>query len=103
MGHIYAEQNTLSTTAEQVFPASTTTFRHSTGDRPLRVALKNTDASIAVYLGPSTVTSSNGFKLGAGESISFDVTATQDLTDLYVVAASGTPVLGVLVIGAQGV
>lgn len=110
MGHIYSEQQAQSTTRKQVFVATAamtgasgqSIFRHSTGDRPLRVILKNHDASIVLYLGDSAVTSSTGLALAAGESVSLDVCATQDLTDLYCVAASGTPNLGILVIGQLG-
>lgn len=48
--------------------------------------LKNTDASITVYIGPATVTSSNGMPLKAGESISVDWVGL-----IQVIAASGTP------------
>jgi len=39
------------------------------------VVLTNTDATNAVWLGPSTVTSMNGFQLNAGQSISLSTTA----------------------------
>ncbi len=101
MSHVYAEQNTLSTTAEAVFPLATTLFRDTTAAQPLRVAIKNNDASLDIYVGPSTVTNAgvNGFKLKAGESISYDCFHTNDLADMYAVAASGTPSISVLVIG----
>lgn len=110
MGHIYSEQQAQSTTRKQVFVATAamtgasgqSIFRHSTSDKPLRVVLKNGDASIVQYLGDSAVTSSTGLSLAAGESITFDVNSLQDLTDLYCVAASGTPNLHILVIGQLG-
>lgn len=52
------------------------------------VTLKNTDAAIVVYFGPATVTSSNGFPLKAGESISVDWVGL-----IQVIAASATPVV----------
>lgn len=57
------------------------------------IAVTNTDASVAVYLGPAGVTSSTGYKLAAGASIGVDL----DLGEtLYGITASGTVVVGVL-------
>lgn len=56
--------------------------------RPARrsVTIKNTDTTIAVYVGPATVTTANGMPLAGGESITVDTTAL-----IQVIAASGTP------------
>lgn len=53
-----------------------------------RVILKNIDASITIYVGIGTVTSSNSIPLLAGESIAFN---TDDAVNAL--AASGTPSL----------
>lgn len=52
------------------------------------VLVRNTDATISVYVGPATVTSSNGMLLKAGESCPFTFVGL-----LQVIAASGTPVV----------
>ena len=51
-----------------------------------RIVVRNLDAAISVWVGPTTVTSANGVILKAGESRTF---YTQTL--LQVIAASGTP------------
>lgn len=54
------------------------------------VTVRNTDASLSVYLGgANTVNASTGLLLKAGESISLDTSAA-----IYVYAASGSPVVG---------
>lgn len=60
--------------------------------RPTRVGclVKNTDATITVYIGKATVTSANGMPLKAGESV---VVTAQTL--IQVIAASGTPTVAV--------
>lgn len=52
------------------------------------VTVKNVDSTITVYVGPATVTTSNGFEIKAGESKTFTWTGT-----IQVIAASGTPVV----------
>lgn len=72
-------QNALSTNAEVVL-----------GTSPNRsfAEVKNTDASISVYLGKdATVTSSNGHLLKAGEAFVFEGYTGP----IWAVAASGTP------------
>ena len=78
-----ANQNALSTSAEVVVPA-----------RPGRAfcEVKNTDAAINVYLGPSGVTSSDGHLLKPGEAFSFE----NYIGAVYAVAASGTPTVTVI-------
>ncbi len=49
--------------------------------------LRNTDATITMYVGGSSVTSATGMPLKAGESIAIDTTAA-----IYCRAASGSPV-----------
>lgn len=76
-------QNTLSTTAEKIL-----------SDRPTRKSalILNTDATISVYVGTnSSVSSSNGFVIKAGASLS--VTAG---IEWWAVAASGTPVIAII-------
>lgn len=50
------------------------------------VTIRNTDATITVYIGAATVTAGNGMPLKAGESINIDSVAL-----IQVLAASGTP------------
>ena len=50
------------------------------------ITIRNMDSSISVYIGAGTVSSSNGFLLKAGESVSVDTTAA-----VNGIAASGTP------------
>lgn len=72
--------NALSGTAEVVLAA-----------RPNRMAaiLRNTDASITIYVGDSSVDSTY-FSLPAGASLALTTTAA-----VYAVAASGTPTLAI--------
>lgn len=80
---IVASQNALSTTAEKI--ASVSAGQH-------RVIVKNTDASITVYLGHSdAVTSANGMPLLAGESI-----ALYTRGEVWAIAASGTPTVAII-------
>lgn len=79
-----AGQNALSTTAEVIFAAK--------ADR-LFAEVKNLDASITVYLGPTdAVTSSTGHALKAGESFAFE----NVIGAIYAIAASGTPTISTI-------
>lgn len=62
-----------------------------------RIVVKNTDGSADVYLGGSDVSSSNGFPLGAGESVAVPGFAGEEL---YVRTASGTVAVRVLAGGS---
>ena len=53
--------------------------------------VRNTDATISVYIGTATVTSANGMILKAGESV---VITGQNLWQ--VIAASGSPVIAII-------
>lgn len=77
-------QNALSTSAEKIVDA------HN-GMR--RVIVKNHDAAIAVYVGAdSGVTSANGYQLKTNESVTLEnVTG-----ELWAIAASGTPSIGII-------
>ena len=79
-----ASQNALSTSAEVVLAAN---------QHRVFAEIKNTDASISVYIGPdSGVTSSNGHLLKAGEAFSFE-----NMPDaVYMIAASGTPTVTII-------
>jgi hypothetical protein len=57
------------------------------------VAVTNTHASATVYLGGAGVTSSTGFPLVAGGSLSVDLDGTETL---YGITASGSVTVGVL-------
>lgn len=97
---VTARLEALSTTAEVL--VSSDALSRIEPDIPLKVAVQNVDASIAVYLGGSNVTSAgaNGYLLAAGEQISFDLYVGDVL---YAVAASGTPSVRVLEIGNKKV
>lgn len=73
-------QNALSTTREVVIPANP--GRHF-------AEVKNTDGAIAVYVGDSTVTTSTGHLLAAGEAFGFENYSGA----IYAIAASGTPTI----------
>lgn len=80
-------QNALSIAAEQILPVTRTRRR---------VAIRNLDTSIVVYIGHSSaVSSANGWPLlggtGAGESIALYTQAA-----VWAIAASGTPVVAII-------
>ena len=54
----------------------------------LGVTVKNTDASIVIFVGSETLTATNGFQLGPNEQITIPAS---DCWNIYVLAASGTP------------
>ena len=63
-------------------------------NRDLTVSMQNTDASINIYIGDSSVTSSSyGFRLIPGAALSLDLTSGNNL---YAIAASGSPKLAVI-------
>jgi hypothetical protein len=66
----------------------------SLGD-PIPCQVKNIDASITIYLGGPAVSTSTGYPLLAGASISFGFVAGDD-NALYALAASGSPKLAFL-------
>lgn len=73
---------TLSTSASLISAASTT--RHA-------ILIRNVDATISVYVGVSGVSSTTGFLLKAGESVSIYSTAA-----IYGIAASAAPAVNTL-------
>lgn len=78
-----ATRNALSTNSELISAAN---------ESRSRILVKNTDASIVVYVGEATgVTSSTGFPLAAGESVALYTTAA-----VYAIAASGTPSIAIV-------
>lgn len=79
------KQVALSTTAAKVVDAST---------KPSKVMLKNKDASIVIYVGKTGVTSSTGYALAAGVSVTLEF--DESTPEVYAVAASGTPSIMVL-------
>lgn len=99
---IYSDPNTLSTTAEALFTANF--VKSASCTNPIEVVVRNNDASITIYIGNSNVTSAGafGFTLIAGASLGFTITNPTDYKELYAVAASGTPVLGIFAIGPVG-
>lgn len=55
------------------------------------VIIRNLDSTISVYVGPATVTSSNGMLIKAGESVNVETVAL-----IQVISASGTPTVATL-------
>ena len=85
--------------------ASTATLVASENANRSGVSFKNEDASIAVRLGPSTVTkaataATAGFKLAAGEELHILSNRAEGANaagfEWYAISESGTPNLGVL-------
>jgi hypothetical protein len=93
---VYARLEPLSTTAEAI--VSSTNLTYTNTGTPYRVAIKNVDGAITVYLGGADVanTGANGYELLFGTTISLDL-YTGDV--LYAVAASGTPNIRILELG----
>ena len=61
------------------------------------LSIQNTDGTIVVYLGGSTVSSSSyGVSLAGGASITLDSLSPGE--KLYAIAASGTPKVGILMV-----
>lgn len=81
-GSIATSQVTLSTAAQVVIAASTA--RRS-------VIVRNTDASISIYVGAAGVTTTTGMIVKAGEAVTINTTAA-----IYAIAVSGTPVANTL-------
>jgi hypothetical protein len=79
---VVTAQVALSTTAAQVIA----------GNRARRsVCIRNQDASISVYVGPTGVTTATGILLKAGDPMTLYTTGP-----IFAVAASGTPTVGYL-------
>lgn len=81
--------NTLSTVSEELHYA-----RNGNGMVPEGVTVFNDDGSITVFVGGPTVSTANGIPILAGSSFSIDMVSGERL---YAVAASGTPVVRILV------
>ena len=78
-----ATQNTLSTTAELIFAARPTRTR---------ARIRNTNGTIAVFIGESdAVTSSTGWQLAALSEVDVFTTGA-----IYAIAASATPVVSLI-------
>lgn len=94
---VQSAQITTSTSIQPVWPSTSTTFLQLSGavGDPLPLQIKNIDASITIYIGGANVSSSNGYPLLAGQSISTSWLQAE-VTTLYCVAASATPKLAVL-------
>lgn len=81
-GTITTGQATLGASAAQIVPALST--RRS-------VAIRNHDAAITIYVGPSGVTTGTGFIVRPNEAVTIRTTAA-----IFAVATSGTPVVSYL-------
>ena len=81
--------NTLSTVSEVLHYA-----KNGNGMVPEGIVVFNDDATITVYVGGPTVSTANGIPVLAGNSFSIDMVSGERL---YAVAASGTPVVRILV------
>lgn len=68
-------------------------FRAGTVNDPVPIVVENTDATNAVYLGGSGVTTSTGLKLAAGASLTYNVVGNDSL---YAISA-GSVVVAVAV------
>lgn len=77
--HVASAHVTASVTAGTLVAANAT--RRS-------VVCQNLDTTITVWVGPATVTTSNGIRLQPGQSVSIDSTAL-----IQVIAESGSPVV----------
>jgi hypothetical protein len=75
---ILAETKAITTVPVKIFEAT----NPGTG-----LLIKNVDATLAVYVGGSTVTAADGFPLAAGESVSLDLNAG---TVVWVVSAGSS-------------
>lgn len=92
---VYSRQEALSTTAEALFTVAQ--IRRANVSNPIRVSVRNDDASIAVFIGGADVTTANGLEILAGVTFSFEIRSIDELP--YVVAASGTPTIHIFVLG----
>lgn len=79
------KQVALTTTAAKIVNSSET---------GATVSVKNTHASIVVYVGKAGVTSATGYPLAAGAEKVFECVGKTP--EIYAVAASGTPSVAVL-------
>jgi hypothetical protein len=64
-------------------------FRAGTFNDPVPIVIENTDATNAVYLGGSGVTTSTGIKLAAGASLTYNVIGNDSL---YAISAGSVAV-----------
>jgi len=92
---VISNQLTTSTTVAPVISGAGLDNLSGAVSDPLPLQIKNIDASITIYIGGPNVTSSNGYPLLAGQSISSSW-LQNEVTTLYCVAASGTPILAIL-------
>ena len=86
-------QNTsVTNSATAVFNPNAAPFSTLAG--PLKdVTIENVSATVTVYLGQSTVTSSTGLPLGPGQQVTFEGSSTPagaSGTAIYAITASGT-------------
>jgi len=78
-------------------PAVTTSIEARNKWQYGTISIQNTDATITVYLGGSTVSSSSyGVQLIAGASVTLDSLGPEDV--IYAIAASGTPKVATLMV-----
>lgn len=84
IGRIKSSATTVSTTATAI-PATALTGRRS-------IVVQNTGAN-DIYLGASDVTTSNGYPLSAGESLSLDLDGA---VILYGIVAAGTETVRII-------
>lgn len=87
----------LQTPRRVTLNASTATKVSSSNSNWISRIFRNTDASITMYWGDSNVTTSNGQELKAGEVLTEDIISSE----IYMIAASGTPVVSVIEVGGD--
>lgn len=84
----------MAVAAAQVSVGTSATVLNAVDADPQSVLVRSPSAATtSVYVGPSTVTTGNGFELPAGGSLSMDLAAGEQL---YGIVASGTQTVHVL-------
>lgn len=77
--------------AVTVGPETRNTWQYGT------ISVQNTDATIVVYLGGSSVSSTSyGVQLAAGASVTLDSLSPEE--KIYAIAASGSPKVAILMV-----
>lgn len=77
--------------AGRVTVGTTPTVIRNVGDAPTRLVLKNAGAA-SVFIGGSTVATTDGFELAAGATLTLD--ASQDSSDdVYAIVATAGPIV----------
>lgn len=92
-----ARKGKLQTPRRVTLNSSTAEKVSSSNSNWISRVFRNTDASITMYWGDSSVTTSNGQELKAGEVLTEDIISSE----IYMIAASGNPVVSVIEVGGD--